>query len=63
PTFTNVFAHYVGQQAGAAVQLDSAYVLANLTGLDQAWWTTNLSGIGGSGDWEFDVVSKFYQLL
>ena len=62
PVFTNVFAHYVGQQAGTAVQLDSANVLADLSGLDQAWWTTNLSGITGSAVWEFDATSKFYQI-
>jgi uncharacterized repeat protein (TIGR02543 family) len=62
PVFTRVFAHYVGQQAGAAVQLDSLNVLADLSSLDQAWWTTNMSGITGSLIWEFDAVSKFYQL-
>ncbi|MBU1143987.1 MAG: InlB B-repeat-containing protein [Firmicutes bacterium] len=63
PVFTNVFAHFVTQQAGAAIQLLPAFVLANLTGLDQAWWSTNLGGIHNSAAWEFDLVSKFFQLL
>ena len=63
PVFTNVFAHYITQQAGAAIQLEPAYVLADLTGLDQAWWSTNLGGIHNSAAWEFDLVSKFFQLL
>ncbi|PKK98389.1 MAG: hypothetical protein CVV57_07765 [Tenericutes bacterium HGW-Tenericutes-2] len=62
PIFTNVFAHYVGQQAGVAVQLDPANVLADLSGLDQAWWTANLGGITGSAVWVFNATSKFYQI-
>ena len=63
PILTNVFAHYVTQQAGAAVQLESTYVLADLTGLDQTWWTTNFSGLTGNTDWGYDSTSKFYRLV
>jgi len=57
-----VFAHYIGQQVGAAIQLPAENVLANLDGLNQAWWETNLPNIHGNSAWTYDAVSKFYEL-
>ncbi len=59
---TRVFAHYVGQQVGVAIQLPPENVLANLDGLNQAWWETNIPNIHGNILWTFDAVSRFYEI-
>ncbi|MCF7929922.1 MAG: InlB B-repeat-containing protein [Acholeplasmataceae bacterium] len=62
PVLSHVFAHFVNQQVGAAVQLDPAFMLADLTGLNQAWWTTNILGITQSALWAYDATSTFYRI-
>jgi uncharacterized repeat protein (TIGR02543 family) len=59
----NVFGYMTNVVVGTiGIQLEAQYLLDNLDGLDQAWWTTNLPNIQSNSAWEFDAVSKFYQL-
>ena len=62
PALINVYAHFTTQQVGTAVQLDPSYMIADLNSLNQTWWTTTLSGLTGNTLWEYDAVSKFYEL-
>lgn len=56
PVLTNVFAHFVDIQVGAGVQLNPANVLADLSSMDEAWWTTNIPNILASEIWSFRYV-------
>jgi hypothetical protein len=59
---TRVYGRFIDKQPGVAIQLAPEFELANLDAVNQAWWTTNISGITGSSLWTYDAVSKFYEM-
>ncbi|PKK88324.1 MAG: hypothetical protein CVV62_02060, partial [Tenericutes bacterium HGW-Tenericutes-7] len=63
PVIIDVWGYFVGQQVHLdAIDLASEFKLADLTGLNQAWRTTNLVSFTTNDLWTFDEVSNFYEL-
>jgi hypothetical protein len=63
PSLSKVYGYMTNVVVGTiGIQLEAQYLLENLTALDQQWWTTNIPTIASSIAWDYDLVSKIYQL-
>ncbi|MDD3958115.1 MAG: InlB B-repeat-containing protein, partial [Candidatus Izemoplasmatales bacterium] len=63
PVLNRVYGHFLNENpAGNAVQLDAAFALANLDAVDEAWWATNMQMISSEVVWDYNPVTKLYQI-